>query len=79
MSNKEVPIVRWQGNPQSLFKFQNTRLHTVAWPPNDPKLSDARSWRGGCAVGERRRLEAAAVTAERVRCSAWLGDVWFMV
>ena len=28
-----------------------------------------------CAVGERRRPEAASVTAGAVRCSAWLGDV----
>ena len=41
--------------------------------PNDPKLSDSRSWRAGCMAGERWRLEAASVTAERVRCSAWLG------
>ena len=38
--------------------------------PNDPKLSDSRSWRAGCMAGERRRQEAASVTAERVRCSA---------
>ena len=37
---------------------------------NDPKLSDSRSWRAGCVVGERRRLEAASVTAAAVRCSA---------
>lgn len=37
--------------------------------PNGPKLSDS----GGCAVGERRRQEAGAVTASAVRCSAWLG------
>ena len=41
--------------------------------PNDPKLSDSRSWRAGCMAGERWRQEAASVTAERVRCSAWLG------
>ena len=41
--------------------------------PNDPKLSDSRSWRAGCMVGETWRREAASVTAERVRCSAWLG------
>ena len=34
---------------------------------NDPKLSDSRSWRAGCVAGERRRQEAASVTAERVR------------
>ena len=44
----------------------------MLWP-NDPKLSDGGGWRGGCAVGERRRQEAAAVTAVAVRCSAWLG------
>ena len=41
--------------------------------PNDPKLSDGRGWRDRCAVGERRRQEAAGVTAAPVRCSAWLG------
>ena len=40
---------------------------------NDPKLSDTRGWRGPCVVGERWRQEAGAVTAARVRCSAWLG------
>jgi hypothetical protein len=42
--------------------------------PNDPKLSDGGGWRAGCMVGERRRQEAASVTAGAVRCSAWLGD-----
>ena len=42
--------------------------------PNDLKLSDGGGWRGSCAVGERRRQEAGAVTAVAVRCSAWLGD-----
>ena len=41
--------------------------------PNDPKLSDGRGWRDRFAVGERRRQEAAGVTAAPVRCSAWLG------
>ena len=42
--------------------------------PNAPKLSDARSRRGLCRWVERRWwFEAQAVTAERVRCSAWLG------
>ena len=41
--------------------------------PNDPKLSDSPGWRDRCVVGERRRQEAAGVTAGRVRCSAWLG------
>ena len=40
--------------------------------PNDPKLSDGRGWRGPGGGGERRRLEAAGVTAAPVRCSAWL-------
>ena len=47
-------------------------------PPNDPKLSDGRGWRGPCAGGERRRQEAGAVTAAPVRCSAWLGVSGFM-
>ena len=41
--------------------------------PNDPKLSDRGARRGTCAVGERRRPEAGAVTCGAVRCSAWLG------
>ena len=41
--------------------------------PNDPKLSDGRGWRDRCAAGERRRPEAAGVTAAPVRCSALLG------
>jgi hypothetical protein len=40
--------------------------------PNDPKLSDCGGWRAGCMVAERRRPEAASVTAGAVRCSAWL-------
>ena len=48
--------------------------------PNDPKLSDGRGWRDRCVAGERRRQEAAGVTAAPVRCSAWLGvDVRFGV
>jgi hypothetical protein len=43
--------------------------------PNDPKLSDGGGWRAGCMAGERRRPEAASVTAGPVRCSAWLGHV----
>ena len=35
--------------------------------PNDPKLSNRRGWRDGCAAKERRRLEAAGVTAAPVR------------
>jgi hypothetical protein len=41
--------------------------------PNDPKLSDRRSGRGTCRWAERWWWSAAgAVTAEPVRCSAWL-------
>jgi hypothetical protein len=43
--------------------------------PNAQKLSDVRSRRAGCR--KVRGFEAASVTAERVRCSAWLGDVGF--
>ncbi len=44
--------------------------------PNDRKLSDRRSGRGTCRWVERWRWSAAgAVTAEPVRCSAWLGDL----
>ena len=50
-------------------------LGTRVATPNDPKLSDGEGWRAGCVVGERRRQEAASVTAGAVRCSAWLGDV----
>jgi hypothetical protein len=40
--------------------------------PNDPKLSDTRCWRDGCRgrMGEGGGVEAAGVTAARVRCSA---------
>ena len=48
-------------------------MKTLVATPNDPKLSDGGGWRAGCGVGERRRQEAAGVTAARVRCSAWLG------
>ena len=48
-------------------------LGTRTEAPNDPKLSDGGGWRSGCVVGERRRQEAASVTAGAVRCSAWLG------
>jgi len=43
--------------------------------PNDPKLSDRRSWRALCAVGVALLVctEAQGMTAEPVRCSAWLG------
>jgi len=37
---------------------------------NDPKLSDSPGWRDCCMAGERRRQEAAGVTAGRVRWSA---------
>ena len=43
--------------------------------PNDLKLSDWPARRGPCAVGERRRPEAGAVTRGPVRCSAWLGVI----
>ena len=48
--------------------FHRMRVAT----PNDLKLSEPRGWRDRGAVGERRRPEAAGVTAARVRCSAWL-------
>ena len=54
---------------------ENTQHSLGARTPNDLKLSDRRGWRGPCAVGERRRQEAGAVTAAPVRCSAWLGDL----
>ena len=38
-----------------------------AQSPNDPKLSDGRGWRDRWVVGERRRQEAAGVTAAPVR------------
>ena len=49
--------------------------------PNDPKLSDGRGWRDRCVAGERRRPEAAGVTARPVRYSAWIGvaDFWKLV
>jgi hypothetical protein len=41
--------------------------------PNDLKLSDTRSRHGLCRWAEKWWVEAQTVTAERVRCSAWLG------
>lgn len=41
--------------------------------PNDPKLSDRRSWRGACVAAATWWLAAGTVTAEPVRWSAWLG------
>ena len=52
---------------------ENGAQKSGAVPPIDPKLSDGGGWRAGCTVGERRRQEAASVTAGAVRCSAWLG------
>lgn len=37
----------------------------------DGKLTDGRNWRAGCMVGGKMAVEAASVTAEPVRCSAW--------
>jgi len=50
--------------------LNTTRVAT----PNDPKLSDRRSRRGPCgnAAGAK-AVGAWAVTAQPVRCSAWLG------
>ena len=63
--------------------------------PNDPKLSDGGAWRGSCEGGAQREATdvgqshdrtrrvqariAATVTRGAVRCSAWLGDVGFIV
>ena len=52
----------------------NKRIEeTGAQSPNDPKLSDGGGWRGPCMVGGKAAVEARAVTAVAVRCSAWLG------
>jgi len=47
--------------------------------PNDPKLSDSGVRRGTCTAGGKAAVEAGAVTHGAVRCSAWLGDGWFML
>ena len=57
----------------SVMEMDVRDIHDARTSPNDPKLSDGRSGRAGCMAGERWRLEAASVTAERVRCSVWLG------
>ena len=54
--------------------FRNVCDSAHEFLPNDPKLSDSPGWRDRCTVGERRRQEAAGVTAGRVRCSAWLNQ-----
>ena len=54
--------------------MKNDHYSECGEAPNDPKLSDGRGWRDRCVAGERRRQEAAGVTAAPVRCSAWLGD-----
>jgi hypothetical protein len=53
----------------------------AAKAPNDPKLSDRRSWRALCMAGVAllAGMEAQGMTAEPVRCSAWLGDVGAVV
>src|SRR3954469_19753502 len=57
------------------FRSHETRNKS----PNDPKLSDRRSGRGTCRWVEKRWWSAAgAVTAEPVRCSAWLGR-WLLI
>ena len=58
-----------------VHKFKSSISRETQKTPNDPKLSDRRSWRGLCAVGVALLvgMEAQAVTAEPVRWSAWLG------
>ena len=45
----------------------------LIWP-NDPEISDCGARRGGCMVGGKTAVEAAAVTREAVRCISWIGD-----
>ena len=76
--------IRWRRSPGRLRK-RKRRIEASYRPwsgagekrrtPNDPKLSDCGGWRAGCMVAERRRQEAASVTAGAVRCSAWLGHL----
>ena len=63
----DKPSNNYSGDEECYFH------ETGEMTPNDPKLSEPRGWRDRCAVGARRRPEAAGVTAARVRCSAWLG------
>ena len=49
--------------------YESIKLY--AQPPNDPKLSDGKTWPDGCA-GE--GGGAASVKAGAVRCSAWLNE-----
>ena len=64
-----------RGGDYSCINWHHTVQHfeRASEAPNDPKLSDGGGWRAGCTVEERRRQEAASVTAGAVRCSAWLG------
>ena len=65
------------GNPNTArcaWMMEKIFIHRIrAEAPNDPKLSDRRSGRGTCRWVERWWSAAGAVTAEPVRCSAWLG------
>ena len=56
-----------------LMRSRESHVKDSGESPNDPKLSDRRSGRGTCMVGGKVVVEAGAVTAEPVRCSAWLG------
>jgi hypothetical protein len=49
--------------------------------PNDPKLSDCGGRRSLCGkvAGVGLRVGAQAVKPGAVRCSAWFGDVGFIV
>ena len=64
---------RYQGILLYCSELARFGIWTCEATPNDLKLSEPRGWRDRCVVGERRRPEAAGVTAARVRCSAWLG------
>ena len=58
---------------EGMFDMKDNR----AQASNDPKLSDGGGGRGPCMAGGKAAVEARAVTAVAVRCSAWLGDVGF--
>ena len=69
-SEKYAEIWNWM--------FENCPKRNEA--PNDRKLSDGGAGRGTCpACGKVEAVEAGAVTCGAVRCSAWFGDVGFIV
>ena len=67
---------RWSAGRQDQRRDARDKLNASAFhetraTPNDP--SDGGGWRAGCVVGERRRQEAASVTAGAVRWQRFVG------